>query len=59
MLEAFVQFCKAEKRNGKSLIEDPEVRKALAQMAVQVKVCKSFTGHNLWNPNMALKSTPS
>jgi hypothetical protein len=37
-LREFVQFCKEEKRNGKPLIEDPEVRKALAQMAVENEV---------------------
>ncbi len=39
-LEEFVQFCKEEKRNGKPLIEDPEVRKILTQRALEVEVMR-------------------
>ncbi len=47
-LEEFVQFCKESKRNGKPLIEDPEVRDALAQMAVEVEVRRLIAWQSLW-----------
>ncbi len=47
-LKEFVQFCKEEKRNGKPLIEDPEVREALAQMAVDNEVHKLIAWHAVW-----------
>ncbi len=36
-LEEFVQFCKETKRNGKPLMEDPEVRDTLAQMRIEIE----------------------
>ncbi len=39
-LDEFVQFCKEEKRNGKPLIEDPEVRDILARRACEVEVMR-------------------
>ncbi len=47
-LEEFVQFCRESKRNGKPLIEDPEVRDALAQMAVEVDVWRLISWHGQW-----------
>ncbi|MFC1939719.1 acyl-CoA dehydrogenase family protein [Chloroflexota bacterium] len=47
-LQDFVQFCKEEKRNGKPLIKDPEVRKALAQMAVEMEVWRLIAWHTQW-----------
>ncbi len=39
-LDEFVQFCKETKRNGKLLIEDPQVRDTLAQVAIEVEILK-------------------
>ncbi|MFC1929202.1 acyl-CoA dehydrogenase family protein, partial [Chloroflexota bacterium] len=47
-LEDFVQFCKEEKRNGKPLIEDPEIRKTLAQLAVEVEVWRLTAWYAQW-----------
>jgi len=47
-LEEFVQFCKEEKRNGKPLIEDPQVRDMLAQMAVEVEVWRLGGWRTAW-----------
>ena len=44
----FVQFCKEETRNGKPLIEDPDVRQALAQMAADMEVLRLIVYHTLW-----------
>ena len=47
-LEEFVQFCKETKRNGKPLFEEPEVRKALAQMAIDVEVQRLIAWQAVW-----------
>lgn len=47
-LHEFVDFCKEEKRNGKPLIEDPEVRKALAQMAVEIEIWRLAGWRTQW-----------
>ncbi|MBW2062751.1 MAG: acyl-CoA dehydrogenase family protein [Deltaproteobacteria bacterium] len=47
-LEEFIQFCKEEKRNGKPLIEDPEVRKLLAEMAVEAEIWKLMAWKAVW-----------
>ncbi len=47
-LEEFVQFCKEEKRNGKPLIEDPQVREVLAQIAVEVEVLRLIGWQAQW-----------
>ncbi len=47
-LREFVQFCKEEKRNGKPLIEDPQVREALAQMAVDSEVARLAAWRTTW-----------
>ncbi len=47
-LEAFIQFCKEEKRNGKPLIEDPDVRKVVAQMTVDIEVQRLIAWHAVW-----------
>ena len=47
-MPCFVQFCKEEKRNGKPLIEDPQVRRLLAQMAVELEVYRMVSWHTQW-----------
>jgi alkylation response protein AidB-like acyl-CoA dehydrogenase len=47
-LEDFVQFCKKEKRNGKPLIEDPDVRKMLAQMTCEVEIYRLIAWQAVW-----------
>lgn len=47
-LVEFVRFCKAEKRNGKPLIADPEVRKLLAQMAMELEVWRLAGWYGAW-----------
>ena len=47
-LEEFVQFCKETKRNGKPLIEEPEVRKALAQMAIDIEIQRLIAWQAVW-----------
>jgi alkylation response protein AidB-like acyl-CoA dehydrogenase len=47
-LQEFVQFCREETRNGKPLIDDPEVSRALAQMAVDLQVQELVTWHTIW-----------
>ena len=44
----FVQFCKGETRNGKPLIDDPEVGRAVAQMAIDLRVQELVTYHTIW-----------
>jgi len=47
-LVEFVQFCKKEKRHGKALIDDPEIGRALAQMAIDLRVQELSTWHTIW-----------
>lgn len=43
-----VQFCKETKRNGKPLIKDPEVRKAIAKMATDIEVLRLAAWRTAW-----------
>jgi alkylation response protein AidB-like acyl-CoA dehydrogenase len=47
-LENFVQFCKKEKRNGKPLIEDPEVKELLARMAIEIEIWRLISWKAVW-----------
>jgi alkylation response protein AidB-like acyl-CoA dehydrogenase len=47
-LEEMVQFCKEEKRNGKPLMEDPEVRKSLARMAIEIEIWRLISWKAVW-----------
>lgn len=44
----FVQLCKKETRNGQPLIDDPEVGRAVAQMAIDLRVQELVTFHTIW-----------
>ncbi|MFC1919758.1 acyl-CoA dehydrogenase family protein [Chloroflexota bacterium] len=46
--EEFVQFCKEEKRNGKLLIEVPQVRDTLAKIAVELEVWRLAGWRTTW-----------
>ena len=48
MLMDFVQFCKKTKRNGKPLIKDPEVRKTLAGMAIDLEIQRLIAWEAVW-----------
>lgn len=47
-LREFVQYCKEEKRNGKPLFDDPEVREKLAQVAVETEMRWLIGWHAQW-----------
>jgi alkylation response protein AidB-like acyl-CoA dehydrogenase len=47
-LEEFVQFCKETRRNGKPLIEEPEVRKTLARMAIDIEIQRLIAWEAVW-----------
>ena len=47
-LEEFVQFCKETKRNGKSLMDDPQVRDTLAQIAVHNELQRLAGWYTTW-----------
>ncbi|MBW2062704.1 MAG: acyl-CoA dehydrogenase family protein [Deltaproteobacteria bacterium] len=47
-LEEFVEFCKETMRNGKPLMEDPEVRRSVAQMAIDIEVQRLIAWHAVW-----------
>jgi alkylation response protein AidB-like acyl-CoA dehydrogenase len=47
-LQEFVQFCRETKRNGKPLIKDPEVRKAIAKMVVDTEVLRLAAWRTAW-----------
>ena len=47
-LQNFIQFCKEEKRNGKPLIADPDVRKKLARMAIDTEMLRLSAWRTAW-----------
>ena len=47
-LQSLVKFCKEEKRNGKPLIENPEIRKKLALMAIDTEVLRLAAWRTCW-----------
>ena len=57
-LEEFVQYCKETKRNGKPLIEDPQVRDILAQIAVEVEVFRLTAWVTAWKFSQREKLGP-
>jgi len=50
-LEEFIQFCRETKRNGKPLIEDPQVRDTLAQIVVNIEVMRLASWRTTWRLN--------
>ena len=57
-MERWVQFCREEKRNGKPLIKDPEVRKVLTQMAMQQEVQWLCGWYSAWRSSQREKLGP-
>ncbi|MBI4186164.1 MAG: acyl-CoA dehydrogenase family protein [Chloroflexi bacterium] len=57
-LEEFIQYCKETKRNGKPLIENPEVRDALARMAVEIEVNRLASWRTVWRVGEQEKMGP-
>ncbi|MFC1864331.1 acyl-CoA dehydrogenase family protein [Chloroflexota bacterium] len=55
-LEEFVELCKEEKRNGKPLIEDKEIRKALAQIATEAEMMRLTGWYRSWRYSQKEKS---
>jgi alkylation response protein AidB-like acyl-CoA dehydrogenase len=47
-LQELIQFCRENKRNGKALMKDPEVRKAIAKMAVDIEVLRLAAWRTAW-----------
>jgi alkylation response protein AidB-like acyl-CoA dehydrogenase len=47
-LQELVQFCRETKRNGKPLIKDPGVRKAIAKMAIDIEVLRLAAWRTAW-----------
>ncbi|MFC1940196.1 acyl-CoA dehydrogenase family protein [Chloroflexota bacterium] len=48
-IEDFIQLCREVRRNGKPLIEDPEVRTSLAQMVVENEVWRLTGWYATWH----------
>lgn len=47
-LQELIQFCRETKRNGKPLIKDPQVRRALAKMAIDIEVLRLAAWRTAW-----------
>lgn len=58
MLTEFVQFCKKTKRNGKPLIKDPEVRKTLAGMAIDLEIQRLIAWEAVWRHSKKKELSP-
>ncbi|MCI0437623.1 MAG: acyl-CoA dehydrogenase family protein, partial [Chloroflexi bacterium] len=48
VLEDLVDFCKQNRRNGKTLAEDPLIRHRLANMAVEIEACRLMCYQVAW-----------
>ena len=49
MLEGLVEYCKDTKRNGKPLIEDPDIRDMLAQRAIENELQRLAGWYTTWH----------
>jgi alkylation response protein AidB-like acyl-CoA dehydrogenase len=47
-LQELIDFCRNTKRNGKPLIKDPMVRRALAKMAIDIEVLRLAAWRTAW-----------
>ena len=54
VLDELVEFCKANSRKGRSLSEDPIVRSALANMAVEIETCRMMCYNVAWMQSQQL-----
>ena len=54
VLDELVEFCKENSRNGRSLSEDPIVRSALANMAVEIETCRMMCYNVAWMQSQQL-----
>jgi len=57
-MEKLVEFCRNQKRNGKSLIEDPETRKMLVRTAMQRQVLWLIGWCGAWRRSQREKLGP-
>jgi len=57
-MERLIQFCREEKRNGKPLIKDPQVRKILARMTVEMEVSWLTGWYGSWRSSQREKLGP-
>lgn len=57
-LERLVDFCRKERKNGKTLIEDPDVRKMLARMAMHQQVLWLAGWYAAWHRTQREKRGP-
>lgn len=57
-LRELVQFCKEETRNGKRLIDDPDVRRVLAQQAVDIEIWRYICWYGVWRLHAKEKLGP-
>ncbi len=48
ILDWLVQFAKETKRNGVPLAEDPVIRHKLAQMAIEIQICRMLAYRTAW-----------
>lgn len=57
-MQRLVQYCREEKRNGKPLIEDPQMQDILAQRAIEMEVSWLASWHGLWRRTQREKLGP-
>ena len=54
VLDELVGFCKEDRRNGRSLSEDPLIRSALANIAVEIETCRMMCYNVAWMQSQQL-----
>lgn len=58
-LRELIQFCKEEKREGKPLIDDPEIREILAQQVVDIEMWRLVAWNSVWQFSQRDKIGPA
>ncbi len=58
-IEEFVQFCKEEKRNGKALWEDPDVRDKVADLVCDSEIRRLGMLRSAWQGTVEKRQEPS